>query len=237
MIPSKPTPIQAIVLRELATNKNVRIFAKMHRDRIYSISWFKWTKDMPVLPKATVAALIRAGWIETVDVDRGMYDITDNGLAALANLEPGDFERKRCEYSANDILQVIKQRHPSPDWVYFEELRGSTGYLVDQRIDAWAMHTWPSKGFLSIAYEVKISRSDLLKELHQPTKHLFAMNVSNEFYYAVPQGLMKKEELPECCGLIEIADDDAKVVVKAENRKIERPPWFFVSALARRLEP
>ena len=50
-------------------------------------------------------------------------------------------------------------------------------------------------------YEVKINRSDFLQDVNAG-KYLKYMEYCNQFYFAVPARLIKKEELPGGCGLI-----------------------------------
>lgn len=51
-----------------------------------------------------------------------------------------------------------------------------------------AVHPW-------VAYEVKVSRGDMRSELLNPSKRAYAMEVSHEFYFAVPRGLLKDKEI------------------------------------------
>ena len=56
----------------------------------------------------------------------------------------------------------------------------------------------------TIMIEVKVSRSDFLRDKKKPTRqgdHPFA--IGTQRYYMAPKGLIKKEELPERWGLIE----------------------------------
>jgi hypothetical protein len=75
---------------------------------------------------------------------------------------------------------------PEP-WTVLEEYRG---------IDLLAISAWQSLGnYARIGYEVKISRSDLRRELLKPWKRKRNVAWCNEFYFAVPEGLYKPEEL------------------------------------------
>ena len=46
-----------------------------------------------------------------------------------------------------------------------------------------------------VGYEVKVSRGDLRRELLEPGKRARARRLCNEFYFAVPSGLLSAEEL------------------------------------------
>lgn len=135
-----------------------------------------------------------------------------------------------------DLLAAVAKYHDY-SWIFVPELRVGTGYGkdVEQRIDAWAIHPWPSKGLLSIAYEIKASRKDWLSELKKPLKRRQALLYSNLFYFVTPPGLVKEGELPIETGLMELHDIKLKTIVEAPRREIHPPTWAFVASLMRRL--
>lgn len=59
-------------------------------------------------------------------------------------------------------------------------------------VDLLAVSAW-SKGH-RIAYEIKVSRADLRRELLEPSKRALAVAISRQFYLAVPQGLLTWDE-------------------------------------------
>jgi hypothetical protein len=72
-------------------------------------------------------------------------------------------------------------------WTCIEEWRN---------IDLLAFSAWQSKGnYARVGYEVKVSRSDLRGELLKPHKRAANVAWCNEFYLAVPAGLLKPEEI------------------------------------------
>ena len=150
----------------------------------------------------------------------------------------GDFiEDVPVKWTAKQIVALLREERHAKDWLFFEELRVGTGYAVDaeQRIDAYSIHPFPSRGLARVAYEVKISRSDFLAEIKKPQKRRRAMLLSNLFYFVAPAGLIRIEELPVDCGLIEVTGKGyLNTVVKAPHRDIASPPWLFVAALVRR---
>src|SRR5690606_1336612 len=125
--------------------------------------------------------------------------------------------------TAAEVLAVL-QRHYREPWATFAELRVGTGwgkprtvyprdtkgnYIltksgnrkrktvhdVDTTLDFFALHTWPSKKFRRIAFEVKVTRADYKNEIKKPWKREPGLAVSNEFYFVTPPGLLKKEEI------------------------------------------
>jgi len=237
---AKPTPPQAILLRELSAG-NAYAHADFDRRNKCRHAWGCYLASTPgqqfkEITAATFGALLKHGWIEKVD---RKYVLSQAGREALAMLGGSDFDPERPSFTAGEIVEILRSRHTAPEWVFFDELRYGTGFGKDseQRIDAWAMHTWPSKGYLKIAFEIKVYRSDFLKELADPYKRKPALNVSNRFYFVGPRGLMTKYEMPEECGLMEISPDGTvKIAKEAPDRKAEAPSWRFLASLARRMQ-
>jgi hypothetical protein len=59
---------------------------------------------------------------------------------------------------------------------------------------------WPSHGYTRRAFEVKISRSDFLRELNNPEKYQWCFKNFHEFWYVAPKGCIQIEELPTGAG-------------------------------------
>lgn len=153
--------------------------------------------------------------------------------------------------NANDIVRILAQFHGQSDrWLFLTELRPSTGYGArdDRRIDAWAMHCWPSERFERTAYEVKVARSDFLGELKQPKKRRVALLHSNSFYFITPPGIARIDEIPPECGLIEVSRAMSMArgitsrkaggwylnyVVVAPHRDTVPPSWAFLASVVR----
>lgn len=150
-----------------------------------------------------------------------------------------------------DVMKVLRMRHNASrrgkrtprEWAYFEELRAGTGYASRKRdfnperyFDAWAINLYPSKGHRTIAYEVKVSRADFLREIKDPSKRREALMFSNEFYFVAPKGLLDPKEIPEECGLIEVTHAGSRIKKHAAFRPDVEPTWNFLASIARRSE-
>ena len=143
--------------------------------------------------------------------------------------------------TSSEIVELLNQKYPPPQWAFFEELRVGTGYKnrkegknPEQRMDAWAINCYPSKQFATIAFEVKVSRSDYLHEIANPDKRKQAIQLSNEFYFVVPSGLVSAEEVPGECGLMVVCDKVIKVIKKPVINPDPLLDWQFVASIARR---
>lgn len=97
--------------------------------------------------------------------------------------------------TADEVKDGLRRRHPAiaydtggpGPWTTFEEWGG---------IDLLAVSCWSSQGgYGRVGYEVKVSRSDYRRELLNPSKRALNVEWCNEFYFAVPEGLLTAEEL------------------------------------------
>lgn len=95
--------------------------------------------------------------------------------------------------NARDVKNKLYPRHPGsgdqmPDpWTIIEEWRG---------IDLLAISAWSSAdNYARVGYEVKVSRADMRSELLNPAKRGRNVEWCNEFYFAVPAGLLTDDEL------------------------------------------
>lgn len=132
------------------------------------------------------------------------------------------------------IDQLLRHRHMPPEWAYFGELRSGTGAYSTQSIDGVAINLWPSKKFRTVAYEIKVSRGDFMREIQNPKKRAFAETISNECYFAVPHKLVDPEEVPEGWGLIFVNAGGLRTAKVATQRDSVSWPQSFVASIARR---
>lgn len=107
--------------------------------------------------------------------------------------------------TAQDVLACLNQRFAAPEWAFASELSLIPGFIRGRRADAVALNCWAS-GKWALAFlglEIKISRSDFLHELKNPHKRRETYVDVDGVFFATPKGLVKKEEVPADCGLIE----------------------------------
>lgn len=136
--------------------------------------------------------------------------------------------------TAEQIKGILFENYSKPDWMGFAELKEG---ILDhsRRIDFFAISCHKTQGFgYSIAFEIKVDRLDFERELISPGKRKPFMEVSNEFYFVTPKGLLSLDEIPEGCGLIEIWGDGLHKLKYAQQRlNLTYPPEFVASILNR----
>lgn len=115
--------------------------------------------------------------------------------------------------TADQVIDALIRRfhtaagHARHEWIVCREFRMGSGFTTsERRIDLWAINVQPSKGNPAVAYEVKVSRSDFLRDIKDPHKHQHARLFSDRFYFAAPEGLIRATEVPDWAGLIEIGE-------------------------------
>jgi hypothetical protein len=116
-------------------------------------------------------------------------------------------------------MMALAAAHPMPAWVTYRE--ASLG-VQGRRIDMFAMRCRQSgRGYRRVAYEVKVSRADFLQELRLPHKRAHALDLSHEFYFACPAGMIRPGETPSECGLVWVHERRAhpEVVRRAPLRE------------------
>ncbi len=139
---------------------------------------------------------------------------------------------------SDDITGALRKRHAKDIW--FEEVRLSSGFQWDGRIDFLAISPSPSTGNKAIAYEVKVSKQDFRRDGHK--KQRGARLFSDLFWYVAPKGVIPHEEIPDWAGLME-ADWHATKgrkpflrftpVIPAPKRDKDQPSWGLVCSLVR----
>lgn len=142
---------------------------------------------------------------------------------------------------AGHILSALEEhyrrlnRMTIPEWACFRELATWTGF-TPRLIDFYAFNCWESKGFLRVAYEVKVYRGDFKRELDEPGKRQPAMKLSNEFYFICPEGMLGVDEIPPGCGLRDVnATGRIRTRLRAPKREVTEPGLPFMAAMARRV--
>ena len=133
------------------------------------------------------------------------------------------------------VVRHLQEIHPAPEWATFQEFADGTGGAKARTIDLLAFNLWPSKGYQTVAYEVKVSRADFRRELDDPSKRAPWELLAHETWFAAPTGVISKAEVPEGWGLLEVSDDGkTKRTVRAMQRLRGTPPIAFTASMARR---
>lgn len=250
-----PTPAQARVLRGLFEFEDMAVYDLPN-------SWRRWysikgayreearVAEVFGTPRpSTIKACAREGWLQAYQPDRYSTVMVLNALGreVAENLTEDDLLSKGYgSQTSEGLLRTLAKRHSPPKWAFVSEVRlgpmGGIKYYIDghphpvtanQRIDAFAMHCFPSKGFIRVGYEVKVSRGDFLNELKNPDKRIATEMFTNVWYFAAPVGMIKPEELPDGWGLVEVNGDFHRRKVSAPWHEAGNLPLPFIASMFR----
>jgi hypothetical protein len=134
-----------------------------------------------------------------------------------------------------EVKAALRARFCAPEWAIFFEVADGTGGNHNRWADAVAMNMWPSRGLAIHGFEIKVSRSDWLRELKKPEKSGPVQQYCDRWWIVTPKGIVKREELPPTWGLYEVSEAGAfRQVVEAP--KLEPIPVTrdFMAAILRR---
>lgn len=123
-----------------------------------------------------------------------------------------------------DVLGALERRHAAPAWAFLRQVPSATGMVNGRTIDGLAMSLYPSLGLELHAFEVKVQRSDWLRELAQPDKSLPWVSACERFWVVAPAGVVRGGELPESWGLMTWSVRGGVGAVRVTDRAKRREP-------------
>ena len=149
---------------------------------------------------------------------------------------------------STELLEMLSKMYTPPSRAFIPEFRCGTGYSRDTRADAIAMELWPSArdGIEIIGFELKVSRTDWLRELKNPYKATPVKQFCDRWYLVVSDANIVKDfdELPHDWGFIfpippghpENQTDAPRLTFYKPAPKLDAlpPDRAFLAALARR---
>jgi hypothetical protein len=137
-----------------------------------------------------------------------------------------------------DVYEAIRSAHAPPEWACFRDVADSTGNRHRRRADAVALNLWPSRGLEVRGFEIKVSRSDAVREFLRPAKAEQIARFCHTWWVATPAKLFADHgRMPMGWGLMEVSDKGVLRVVKQAtvrpDAEVEVPSRLFIASLAR----
>ncbi|WP_422928637.1 hypothetical protein [Singulisphaera sp. PoT] len=129
---------------------------------------------------------------------------------------------------------ALRQRYSLPEFAMLEEVGDGTGGHKSRSADAIAMCCYPSRGLELTGFEIKVSRSDWLRELADPSKAEAVCRYCDRWYIvAGSPDLVKAEELPATWGLL--APKAGKLAIIRQAPKLQPIEWprHFIASILR----
>ncbi|RVT96273.1 hypothetical protein EOD42_14265 [Rhodovarius crocodyli] len=138
--------------------------------------------------------------------------------------------------NAEMIRDALRRRYPSQECVLMFEVADGTGAHTKRHADAVMMNMWPSRGLAIEGFEIKVSMSDLKRELLNPEKAEAIAQHCDCWWIIVPEYLkVDVSTIPVGWGLMTVAGD-LKITVARQAPRHDRAsvlPKHFVAALLR----
>lgn len=138
--------------------------------------------------------------------------------------------------TAADVLAALRERFPAQAWALLTDVANGTGRSANRFADAIAMSLWPSRGLEILGIEVKVSRTDWVRELNNPAKADPLAAYCDSWYLAVNDAaIVATGELPKSWGLL-APGKDGKLSCKKEAERNPSPKFdrsFLASVLRR----
>lgn len=137
--------------------------------------------------------------------------------------------------TSNNICAALRAKLPATEYALFFEVRNAAGFSANRSCDAMALSLWPSRGINLFGFEVKVSRSDWMRELKNPAKAEAIARYCDYWVVLAPAGIVAPSELPNTWGLWELCDN-GKWKTPVPPKKLEPVALdrSFVAALLRR---
>lgn len=142
----------------------------------------------------------------------------------------------KLHVTTTTVRDMLRKRYAAPEWAIMEEVAPETGGGT-RYADAIAVNLWRSRGHAIHGFEVKVSRSDWLRELKAPEKAEPVFRYCDHWFIVAPRGVVKDGELPPTWGLFEVRASGlvaVKPAPKLEAQPITRA--FFASMMRRGFE-
>lgn len=105
--------------------------------------------------------------------------------------------------SAGELRARLRRKFPADQYAMLYEVRDAAGFGASRSADVVMVGLWPSRGCLIEGMEIKVSRSDWLRELKKPEKaEAFVPYCDRWWIVAGHAGVVKLDELPPTWGLL-----------------------------------
>lgn len=145
--------------------------------------------------------------------------------------------------TADDIRAALRTKyHDSRQYAIAEEVGLTTGFS-HRRLDMMVLDCYNSNGFRIDGYEIKVSTSDLRRELEDPEKHVAFFDVIDYYTLAVPAGVADPlmDIIPKKWGILIVNEDGTmrfkRKPLALEDRKDDKAvPRGFLASITRAIQ-
>lgn len=138
--------------------------------------------------------------------------------------------------TAAEFKAALEKKFAPPAWSIAYEVRSAVGFGKVRSADALALANWESRGCRLLGFEIKVSVSDLRRELADPTKAEEIARFCHAWSIVAPSDVVAavEAEIPPHWGLL-IPRGEALVQKRAPTPRHNPDSWtpLFVASLVR----
>lgn len=139
--------------------------------------------------------------------------------------------------TAENIRAALRAKYSDHRRYAVAEEVGLTTGFSHRRLDMMVLDCYSSNGFRIDGFEIKLSTSDLRRELEDPEKHLAFFDIIDYYTLAVPKGVAEPlmEVIPKRWGILIVNEDGStrykRKPLALEDKKADKaiPRGFFAS--------
>jgi len=230
----RPNRTQARILLELMNHDNLIISTKDQMGRRYA----RW-KNARGRARAgkpgvgTFRSFKKKGWIEPEDEGVGTWRISPTGIEIALTIDLEAYKKPgRVKVTANDVLKALEIYYGVMGMVVVPEV--SISYRGERRADVLVVGRGNET---AVAIEIKVTLQDFKHEIDNPDKRVLALELSSQYFFAAPKGMIRPDEIPDECGLMELDKGGMiHVTVPAPHRRPGQPTWRLLGAVARAMK-
>lgn len=145
--------------------------------------------------------------------------------------------------TAENIRSALRKKYSDcRRYAIAEEVGLTTGYS-HRRLDMMILDCYYSNGFRIDGFEIKVSTSDLRRELADPEKHIAFFDVIDYYTLAVPKGVVEPllEIIPKNWGILIVNEDGStrfqRKPLALEDKKADKAvPRAFLASITRAIQ-
>lgn len=137
------------------------------------------------------------------------------------------------------LESMLREKYQRDRYALFFDVPDAVSLDARRRIDAVAVGIWRSVGRKVEAFELKVSRSDWLRELKQVDKADSVLKLCDHFWLVTGDpSVAKLEEIPACWGWMTATKHGLRIQRPAPRLPTDRDnmPWEFTLGLLRKLQ-
>ncbi len=132
--------------------------------------------------------------------------------------------RPETPITSAGVVNLLRERYSPGVHITLEEVRDAAGFSASRSCDVLSLGTWPSRGLTLRGFEVKVSRSDWLREVRDPSKAETFAPYCDEWYIAAGSSkIVQMDELPETWGLLVVKGSRLECVKAATKNANPEP--------------